>query len=125
IRPAKPGEADKVEHGVSALLPLRTGSVTDTEREFDVLERGEPRKKARLLEHDADPIRIGHLDGPPGAQDGARRGTAQPGHHHQERGLAAATGPDDDHKPTRTDVKRDAIERRHLALPPPVDVREL
>ena len=74
------------------LAPLPPGK-TSRQAEGDIVEHVEPRKKARLLEHHADP------GGRPGKlfavePDAAGRGPLEASEQPQERALAAARGPD-------------------------------
>jgi hypothetical protein len=106
----------------SARAPLLARRVAQRERKLDVVERGEPGKQARLLEHDADAVRVGRVDRPALDVDRAGGLVTQARHHHQQRGLAAAARADDDDETPGTDRHGDVGQRRHRALTPRISV---
>jgi hypothetical protein len=64
-------EADQFERILRLGAALALGDAAQGQRELDILFRGQPGKQAGLLEHDADPVRIGFWDRRAADGDGA------------------------------------------------------
>jgi hypothetical protein len=77
-------QADEVEHVGCALAAFLARRVAQRHRELDVVERRQPWKQARLLEHDANPIRVRFVDRAALDVDRAAGLMTQTGHHHQQ-----------------------------------------
>ena len=125
IARAEAVEAHKREHGFGAPSALLAWGAAQAEREFDVVERREPRKQARLLEDHADALWIGIGNRAPVAQDLAFGLGPQSGQHHQQRSLAAAARADDHHEAADADGHGNVFQRRHAALQARIDVAEI
>src|SRR5216684_1033334 len=63
------------------------GNAAQRQRKFDVLFGGQPREQARLLEHQADPVRVGNVDRRAVDQNRARGLWTKPGQHDKTAGL--------------------------------------
>ena len=94
-------ELDQLEELGDTLTPLPGGDPSKLERQLHVALDGQPREQGRLLEHEGWIARA--MDGPGGRRVEARDQVEQ-------RGLAAAGGPEDRHELAFTDGQRDVLE---------------
>jgi hypothetical protein len=116
MTPAKAVETDQLQRVLGLGAPLGFRDAAQGQREFNVLLRRQPWKQARLLEHDADAVRIGLRDGRVVDQDCSGGLLAQAGHHHQQGRLAAAARSHQHHETAGLHFKRNVRQRHHILL---------
>ena len=92
IRGLKAIQANRVEHAQSAFVALDGRHSLGFQRSFNILQHGEPGEQSEALKNDGH---VGHLAVKRLAvpQQGSRRRLRKSGQHAQQRGLAAARGP--------------------------------
>lgn len=97
------GQVHGDEQVAGLRFACRPGDAAQLEGEFDVGAHGEPGQQRRVLEHLRRAVPAGDLD--------AAGGNAfQPGHHGQQRGLAAARGADQADELAGRDVQVEPVE---------------
>ena len=94
------------------LVDRRLRRLRELERERHVLLDGHVRVEGVVLEHHGDVAVLGRdlVDHPPADRDLALGDLLEPGHHPQQRGLAAARGADQDDELAVRDVDLDAVQ---------------
>jgi hypothetical protein len=111
------GEVDELEHPLRAGAALRRAPAHDLQRQLDVAPDRAPVEQRRGLEDHAVVAALAGLTGGP-AGDGhrPRRRRHQVGDDAQQRGLAAARGPQQRHERPRRHVQRHRRQRGGVAV---------
>ena len=119
VRPAAPEavELDQRQHLVDTGVDLGPRQRLLLEAERDVAGNRQMREQRIALEHHVDrpPVRRQAGDVLAAEQDAAFTRLLEAREHAQQRGLAAARGPEQREEFTLVDVERDAIDGGHLA----------
>ena len=96
-------QLDELQQLLDPLLALRLGHLAQAERQLDVALHVQPREQRGLLEHER---RVAD------ALDGAGGGAVEAGDEVEQRGLAAARGPEEAHELAAAHGQRDVLEGR-------------
>src|SRR5690606_19318366 len=110
-------EADELQHVRDAAGEVVPAQPLETTEEAEILARGELGVDREVLRDEADAAPDGHVLGSDRlARDGDRSGVGadEPGDHGDRRGLAGAVGTEQTVGLTRSNVERDAVDRRQL-----------
>ena len=113
----KAGQMDQRQQLVDALLLLFLRGAANAQRIGDVVADGQMRKQRQRLEHHAEIalVRRQRRDVLAVQHDRAAGRLLQPGDHAQERGLAAARGPEQAHEGAVRHVQLDIVDRGEIA----------
>ncbi len=109
---AEAGQADELQHFVDAGAALVGGDAGDPEAEADIVLDVHVREQRIGLEHHSDLalVRWQRRDVLAFDQDGAGVGALEAGDHPQDRGLAAAGGPEQGHELALVEGEADALD---------------